>query len=86
VFRQDLARCHGNLGLRYFHTRRFDRAEAAFRRAQELQEALVRDHPATIQFAVDLALTYAYLGDLRPEAEETEAKLGWYARAAGLPA
>jgi serine/threonine-protein kinase len=57
AYRVELARVHESLGLTYYQTRRPAEAEASFRRAHEVLEALVRERPGDLGFAVALAST-----------------------------
>jgi tetratricopeptide (TPR) repeat protein len=56
--RSDLALSYNNLAAIRGHLGKHDDAIAAFRRAVELQEQLVRQAPGVVQFRSDLAITW----------------------------
>jgi tetratricopeptide (TPR) repeat protein len=64
-FRRDLAHSHWHLGNYYARKEeRLDAAESAFRRACEVQAALVRRHPSVTDFQEGLAKYQGSLGSL----------------------
>ncbi len=63
-YRQELARCHTNLGLLFSRLRRPKDAEAALREGLRLREALAADYPAVPRYRQELARTQNHLGGL----------------------
>jgi tetratricopeptide (TPR) repeat protein len=71
--RSDLALCLNNLGAIFGHQRRPDEAAAAYRRAIEVQEQLVRQAPAVVELRSDLAVTWNNLGQSLSAVGDSEA-------------
>jgi tetratricopeptide (TPR) repeat protein len=58
-----------------------DRAAAAFREAQEINEKLIANHPRVASYAVSLGGTYCNTGNLVRKGGKAEPALEWYDKA-----
>lgn len=83
LYRHQLARSYGGLALIYGATQRRGQSEAAFHKALDLQENLVRMYPTMPEYVYDCAVTCARLGELAFDSDRMETALDWCSRAIG---
>jgi tetratricopeptide (TPR) repeat protein len=79
--RSDWAASLNNLGQFLIQVGRRAEAEPLLRQALEPRERLARDHPAVLQYAIDLAGADGNFGRLHRLSEHPEASLEWFDRA-----
>lgn len=84
VTRGDLALSYNNLAAIRGHLGKHDEAIAAFRRAVELQEQLVRQAPGVVQFRSDLAVTWNNLAQTLARQNQSSEASDAYNRAQDL--